>query len=418
MNDVGLPCVHCGLCLDTCATYRVLGTEADSPRGRIYIMESIERGESSLDSDAAEHLSRCLGCLACESACPSGVSFARRIDAFRPRLAARHDATATWKNLARRAYSSPKLVDAGLATAAIADRLGLQRARRAAPALGLVPGAAADAADPSLSPLRRSRALQPLRARARVALLTGCIGDRLVPEINRDAVEVLQHNGAEVVEVAGQGCCGALALHGGRREEAAELARANVRAFADADVDFIVTTAAGCGAMLGEYDEFLAGDALEADARSVARRSRDVCELLVELGIEAPATPIDVGGDVAYHDPCHLLHARGIASAPRDVCRIATGKPPVDLGENSVCCGSAGSYNLDQPRIADALGRRKAELAAERGAAHVAVANVGCLLQIQRALVQAGLSATASHPVQLLAEAYRGADGAGDATSR
>jgi glycolate oxidase iron-sulfur subunit len=411
MGGPGLPCVHCGLCLDTCPTYRVLGSEADSPRGRIYIMEGVTSGDLEFDDQAALHLSRCLGCLACETACPSGVSFGRRIEEFRPRLAERTDSASTWKNVARRVYTNESAVDAGMRVAELLDRAGFQAARRKVPGLGLLPGDAA-AADATVSPLRRSRLHQPLRARARVALLTGCVGDRLLPGINRDTVEVLQRNGIEVVDVPGQRCCGALDLHAGRRGEALALASANALAFAAADVDFVVSTAAGCGAMLRDYRHVLAGSEEAGAAEDVAATSRDVCELLVDLGFEKPARHLETPGAVAYHDACHLLHARGISSAPRAVCEAAFGKAPVDLGENAICCGSAGSYNVDHPALSSELGARKAELALAAKATLIAVGNVGCLLQISRSLALAGLPTEVKHPVQLLAEAYRLSDSA------
>lgn len=401
--------MHCGLCLDTCPTYRVLGTEADSPRGRIYIMEAIGRGELELDDDAALHLSRCLGCLACETACPSGVSFGRRLEEFRPRLAERRAAAGTWSNATRRVYNSPGLVDAGLRVAGLMDRAGLGGVRRQIPGLGLLPGEAAGA-EADVSPLRRSSLHQPLRPRARAAVLTGCVGDRLSPGINRDTVEVLQRNGIEVVDVRGQACCGALDHHAGREAEAEALAVANAAAFGAADVDFVVTTAAGCGAMMRDYAHLLRGGDHEEAGREVAASSRDICELLVEIGFENPARTLDAAGEVAYHDACHLLHARGIADAPRRIVEAAYGRPPVDLGENAICCGSAGSYNLDHPRISAELGARKAELARQRSAAVVAVGNVGCMMQISRALALAGTNVDVRHPVQLLAAAYRLSD--------
>ncbi len=417
MNDLGLPCVHCGLCLDTCPTYRVLGTEADSPRGRLYIMEGIRKGELELDDQAALHLSRCLGCLACETACPSGVSYGRRLEEFRPKLAERGGGANAWKNLAEKVYTNPTAVNAGLKAVELLDRVGLGPMRRKVPGLGILPagtssGGLRDDTDADLSPLRRSRSNQPLRARARVALLTGCVGDRLLPGINRDTVEVLQRNGVEIVEVVGQGCCGALDLHAGRPEQARSLAATNARVFAAADLDFVVSTAAGCGAMLRDYAHVLEGGESAEAGSTMTERSRDICEVLVELGFERPSRTVDAGGAVAYHDACHLLHARGISAAPRAVCEAACGVAPVDLGENAICCGSAGSYNVDHPELADELGRRKAELTGERQAAVVAVGNVGCLLQISRALALAGSTAVVRHPVQLLAEAYRLSDAA------
>ena len=407
--------MHCGLCLDTCPTYRLLGTEADSPRGRIYIMEAITRGELELDDHAATHLSRCLGCLACETACPSGVSFGRRIDEFRPKLAARGGVESVLKKSAQAVYTNPSLVELGLRGAAMLDRSGLGGLRRHVPGAGLLPSSpATDAggneehADWKVTPLRRSRTHQPLRARLRVALLTGCVGDQMVPQINRDTVEVLQRNRIEVVEMPGQGCCGALALHSGRREEAVSQARCNLEAFSRLDdVDAFITSAAGCGAMVRDYAHLLAGTDAAEEAQAFSALCRDICELLVEVGFVAPSRPLTSAGPVAYHDACHLLHARGIASAPRKICEAATGAPPVDLGENNLCCGSAGSYNIDHPQLATELGRRKAKLARQSTPTTVAVGNVGCMMQIARALALEGVSAAVRHPVQLLAAAYR-----------
>ncbi|HYC56401.1 MAG TPA: (Fe-S)-binding protein [Candidatus Binatia bacterium] len=412
MDDLGLPCVHCGLCLDTCPTYRVLGTEADSPRGRIYIMESVRRGEIPLQGEAAEHLSRCLGCLACETACPSGVSFGRRIEEFRPLLIEQRSGTEKLrKDALQKVYADPRMLSLGLRAAHVADRIGLSSVRRRIPGFGLLPAASqSDPADASLSPLRRSRLSQPLRARARAAVLTGCVGDQIAPDINRDTVEVLQRNGVEIVEAGGQVCCGALALHSGRTDEAVALARTNVEAFARAqDVDFVVTTAAGCGAMMHEYAHLLRATEAATGAAALAARCRDVTEVLVDLGLQMPSRPLALGV-VAYHDACHLLHARGVAKAPRLVVEAAIGKPPVDLGENAICCGSAGSYNLDQPELADALGRQKAHLARQRSADVVAVGNIGCMMQIGRHLALAGIPARVAHPIQLLAQAYRASE--------
>jgi len=195
-------------------------------------------------------------------------------------------------------------------------------------------------------------------------------------------------------------------MHSGRPGEARALASRNATAFAGADVDFVVTTAAGCGAMLRDYGHVLDGDD-EERGRELAARARDISELLVEIGFGRPKKSLELKGNVAYHDACHLLHARGIAAAPREVCEAAIGRELVDLGENAICCGSAGSYNLDHPALSAELGRRKAGLVLERKATVVAVGNVGCMLQISRAVAEAGLPTIVRHPVELLAEAYR-----------
>jgi glycolate oxidase iron-sulfur subunit len=240
-----------------------------------------------------------------------------------------------------------------------------------------------------------------------VALLIGCVADRLRPSINRAAVEVLHRNGIEVVETPDIGCCGALALHSGRESDARELARHNVRAFAAAGVDRFVTTAAGCGAMVRDYGRLLADDAeLHDTARSMSAQACDVNELLVETGFEPPVSrPLETQR-VAYHDACHLLHASGIADAPRFVLSSAIGCVPDDLGENALCCGSAGSYNLDHRAMGLELGRRKAKLAREAGAQVISVANIGCILQLERAVALGDLDVRVAHPIELLAEAY------------
>ncbi|MFT4570330.1 MAG: glycolate oxidase iron-sulfur subunit [Hyphomicrobiaceae bacterium] len=412
-----LPCVHCGLCLDACPTYRVLGTEGDSPRGRIYIMEAITRGEVPLDAGAAAHLDSCLGCLACETACPSGVSFGERIEKFRPRLRPRTGLRGRWRDLTRDLYDDERMLRIGLKTARILDTLGLARLRRKVPGLGILPGRERSDAGSDTTPLRRSRVQQPGYPRLRAALVGRCGADVIAPAINRAAVEVLQRNNVEVVEVAGAGCCGALDLHGGDEDEARALIAANTRALALAiekeKIDVIVTTAAGCGAAVRDYGRFTAAmdNELARLGAMVSERARDICELLVEIEFERPEIPAGAEKRIAYHDACHLLNGCGITDAPRAVVEAAMGVPPIDLGENSICCGSAGRYNLDHPAMADTLGGRKAELVKACGADTVAVGNVGCILQISKSLAQAGHKAQVKHPVELLADAYQRAHG-------
>jgi glycolate oxidase iron-sulfur subunit len=409
----GLPCVHCGLCLDTCPTYRVLGTEADSPRGRIYVMEAVEDGTLELDTEAARHLDGCLGCLACETACPSGISFGRRIERFRARIPA-HGIAGRWRRVMARATADGRLLTAGLLAASVLDAVGLGRMRRRVPGLGLLPSRGTRRASGPASPVDRATVAAPADPRMRVALLDGCVADRFRPQINEAAVDVLHRNRIAVTRVVEQGCCGALALHAGRHDEAARLAKGNVVAFERAGVDAVVTTAAGCGAMIKDYGRLLADDErFAAPAERLSRDARDVSELLVELGLERPATALADTGKVVYHDACHLLHVAGVSKAPRAVVEAATGVAPDDLGDNNVCCGSAGSYNVDHPRMGVELGRRKAELADRSGADTIAVGNIGCILQLERALALAGKRIVVRHPVELLAAAYRAETGVG-----
>jgi glycolate oxidase iron-sulfur subunit len=412
VSELGLPCVHCGLCLDACPTYRVLGTEADSPRGRIYIMEAVRRGEVPLDEAAAGHLDSCLGCLACETACPSGVSFGRRMEEFLPQLRGATPMERRWRQWTRELYDDERALTLGRRAARLLDSVGLGKLRRRVPGLGLLPGRERQEEGEDTTPLRRSRTTQPAYPKMRAALVGRCGADTLVPSINRAAVEVLQRNDVEVVEIAGVGCCGALDLHSGNEAEARALVAANTRALARAiekeRIDVIVTTAAGCGAALTDYGHLTAkmdGELARMGAL-VAELSRDISELLVDIDFERPVLPEGKRKRVAYHDACHLLNGCGITSAPRAIVEAATGVPPMDLGENAICCGSAGRYNLDHPKMADTLGARKAELARASGADTIAVGNVGCALQIARSLALAGVKAKVRHPVELLAEAY------------
>lgn len=468
-----LPCVHCGLCLDACPTYREMGTEADSPRGRLYLMDAISSGEVAPKTSTLAHIDRCLGCLACETACPSGVRYGHRLETFRASLPSqkrpRLNWHTPWHSLLQWLLEAPGWVTFGANVAVWMDRLGLEPIRRRFPALGVLPGRRVPNVNHHTPAVRRSRQHQPADPKARVALLTGCVADVLLPDLTRTAVEVLQRNDIEVFEVTGQGCCGALALHSGQQAKAETQATNNTQVFAAAirrgDLDYLVTTASGCGYAMSRYDELLAFDpALAEDARLVASRTRDVCDVLVEFGIRGPfpdsgnhptgetaadddaadggpvtndhsaSDTVDTdqrsGGDksdgdrpgpasqpsgnrpsghqpvVAYHDACHLLHGLGSSAAPRAVCRAALGYDTVDLGDNSICCGSAGTYNLEQPGMAAKLGNRKAELAAERQADIVVVANAGCRLQIERSLRLKGIQAPVLHPLELLAQQY------------
>jgi len=395
------PCVHCGLCLDTCPTYRLTGLEAESPRGRLYLMDAVLEGVAPFDRSVIEHLDSCLGCLACESACPSGVRYGSRIEAFRPRIALEDPRFSrrvrTW--LARTS-GNPKALRVIRGLAVIFDLLGLETLRRRIGGLGLIP--------------RHTRALAPQDVvspetpRLRVALLVGCVADQLRPSITSSTVNVLHRNGVKVVLLPRDTCCGALDLHSGNSSASRRSASELSRVVAASRVDYVVTTAAGCGAMLRRYEDSLGRSHVGADATTwIARHTRDVCELLIEIGLRAPDVKTPDGRAIAYHDACHLLHGVGVDRAPRQVLTTA-GLRWFDLGGNSVCCGSAGIYNLLHPDAALDLARRKVALLIEKGASDVAVGNIGCIMQIEHALARAGRNdVRVWHPVELLEAAYR-----------
>lgn len=393
-------CVHCGLCLQACPTYLELGTEADSPRGRLHLMAALNDGTYGLDAtDVVEHLDRCLGCRACETACPSGVRYGELIEDARALI--RREAPRSWHRRALERsievlFPRPRLLAALLWPARWLDRMGVLAPLRARSRwVRLLPA--------NLAPVDVPQRLLPAGAsRGRAWLFEGCVSRVLFSATNAATARIVAACGYEVVSPKTQGCCGALHLHGGEREAARSLARANVDAFASDG--WIVTNAGGCGAMLREYGELLRDDPAYAErARAFSARVRDVSEVGVELDAArlAPLPPVRV----AYHESCHLAHAMGVRATPREMLQRIPGVELVELEEADVCCGSAGSYNLLQPEIAERLGRRKAERIRASGAELVAVGNPGCALQIQAMLDAVGSSVQVLQPVELVERA-------------
>jgi glycolate oxidase iron-sulfur subunit len=378
-------CVHCGFCLPSCPTYSLWGDEMDSPRGRIHLMKLVEDGEIELDATVASHFDRCLGCLACVPACPSGV----RYDILIPR------ARALRRERAPRSLRQ-RVVEGGvLATAA---RPRLLRALAWPLALGVRPFALAPRVGPSDLRARPAR-LTPARGevRMRAAMLEGCVQRVFFGRVNRAAAAVLAADGCEVSVPAGQGCCGALALHAGREDEARRLARATIAALGGHER--VVVTAAGCGSAMKEY-----GDLLETDeARRFSASVRDVTELAAELGARAERTP-HAPVRVVYQDACHLRQAQGVAAQPRELLRGIPGVELVEIDGADMCCGSAGIYNLLEPETGRELGSRKAEAILAARPDIVATANPGCAIQIAAALRRAGhRGLPIVHPAELVA---------------
>ncbi|MEX0891139.1 MAG: heterodisulfide reductase-related iron-sulfur binding cluster [Gemmatimonadota bacterium] len=397
-------CVHCGFCLPSCPTYQELGQEMDSPRGRIVLMKGVLEG--SLDAaDASLHIDRCLGCMACETACPSGVAYHELLLPYRAARAA--DARRPIVERLRRWLTLRTLPHPGRFRLAV--RVGglLRRLRPLTPAplrpmLDLLPDALP--APDRLPPVSAAVGAR----RARVALLTGCVQQALEPVINRATVDVLTRNGVEVVVPERQGCCGGLAWHIGEADAARGSAAGLLAAFPE-DVDAVVVNAAGCGSAMREYPLMFAGRPEEEAAHALAGRTLDVSVFLDRLGIQPPP-PLAAPLSVAYHDACHLCHAQQVRAEPRRLLTAIEGLELLELEDGELCCGSAGTYNIDQPAIAANLGRRKAAAVRRTGCDLVATGNIGCMVQVRSHLSAPGQPAAPPvvHTMQLLAAAYAG----------
>lgn len=397
MAEAVASCVHCGFCLPACPTYLTLGEEMDSPRGRIVLMKGALEGELAQE-EVLPHLDRCLGCLACVTACPSGVEYGDLLTPFR-------EMTEKKRSRSRMQELTRTLTN---------QTLPYPGRFRAAATLGrytkwlkpLLPGALhtmLDLLPDRLPPRVQLPALSPAKGerRARVALLSGCVQQALAPGINRATVDVLTRNGVEVFIPPRQGCCGALSMHTGAADQARAFARRNFDAFNLDEVDAVVTNAAGCGSGMHEYPLLFAGEAEERTAANFAAKVQDVTVFLDALGIEPPP-PLPAPTLAAYHDACHLAHAQGVTEAPRSLLAKIPNLTLVPIPEGEICCGSAGSYNIEQPEIAAQLGKRKAEAILSAGAQAIVTGNIGCMTQIDSHLRQLGTPLPIYHTVALL----------------
>jgi glycolate oxidase iron-sulfur subunit len=441
LREVAKDCVHCGFCLPACPTYQLWAEEMDSPRGRIYLVSQILDG-APLSETAAEHFDRCLGCMACMTACPSGVRYDQLIEAARVWTEQARSATAApaapspgsaarrLRDRATRAaifavFPYPRRLRALAGPLRAAQRAGLDRrlARsglpgRLSPALGAALRLAADGAAPggaaaggAAAGVAATARRLPERVAARgsrravVGMLTGCVQSVFFPQVNAATARVLAAEGCDVIIPRGQGCCGALSLHAGREAEAAAFARRTIATFERAGVDAIVVNSAGCGSAMKEYGRLLASPGASAFSGKV----RDLAEFLAELGPAAPRHPLPV--TAAYHDACHLGHAQRITRQPRELLRAIPGLNLVELGDAGTCCGSAGVYNLLQPEAAAELGSRKADAVLAAGAPLVVSANPGCSLQIAAALAARGEQVAVAHTAEVLDASIRGRAG-------
>ena len=391
-------CVHCGICLPQCPTYLVLGEEMDSPRGRLYLIRAAAEGRIALTETFGRHLDLCLGCRACESACPSGVPFGSLLEATRAQFRRRASSDSFLSRLIFAVFPEPARLGALLAPVKLYQRSGLRSLVRRSGALRRFPKLAAMEAllpdVPNAAPLPEHITARG-RSRGRVGLLTGCVQRHLYPRVNHDTARLLGLAGWDVVIPRDQGCCGALDLHAGRLDEMRGRARRLAASF-PRDVDFVVTNAAGCGSAMKEYGHWLPDD---ADVVRLAVRTRDVSEVLADS--ELPLGPLNV--TATYHDACHLAHGQRIRREPRALLERVPGLRLVDLAESELCCGSAGIYNLLEPEMADRLLERKLDRIVETGARAVVTANPGCMLQIAKGASARGLDLEVLHPVEVLA---------------
>lgn len=417
-------CVHCGLCLNVCPTYRELGVEMDSPRGRVYQMVRIAEGAACIGPSYIEHIGLCLACRACESACPSGVPYGRMIEAARAQIAAAAPPP-RMKRLALRFLYERLLHSHTLLTAAGAllwlyQVSGLERLLRASPFFTLR-GRLADLVQLAPSAevpffFGRIGRIYPAQGprRYRVALLAGCVANVAFARLNDATVRVLCRNGCEVAIPDGQTCCGALHVHAGFRETARRLARRNIDAFLAGEWDAIVTNAAGCGSTLKEYHELLAGDPDYAEkARRFSSLVRDATEFLASIELNREMGAVDAA--VTYQDSCHLAHGQGIRSAPRQLLAAVPGLEFREMPLADMCCGSAGVYNLAHTDMAMAILRKKMENVNATGAGLIATANPGCILELRAGVRLWGRGQKVAHVIQILDQAYsaRPADRAG-----
>jgi glycolate oxidase iron-sulfur subunit len=384
-----LACIHCGLCLSACPTYLETGDENDSPRGRIYLMRGMQSGRLATDGAPVEHIDRCLGCRACEAACPSGVQYGALLEQTRDHIERKHRRS-IWQTFVRRiaieqVFPYPWRMRIAILPARLIRRLGLENEmpRFLRELLSLLPEQVRRVPLPEFSPAIGQK-------KGRVGLVSGCVMDVLFNRTNAATARLLNQLGFDVVTPPNQVCCGALYAHSGRLNAARDSARKNIAAFEAAKVDFIVINAAGCGSTLKEYGHLLEYDKTYADrAKEFGKHVVDLTEVLVKHG-PVEANPRLAMYRTTYHDACHLAHAQRITIAPRELVMRAAGRNYVELPESDVCCGSAGTYNITEPDLAERLQNRKIQNILATGAEVVVTTNPGCILQIRAGLKKAG----------------------------
>lgn len=417
-------CMHCGLCLPTCPTYDATKIERHSPRGRIALMRAIADDRLTTTRTFAEEMYFCLGCLACMTACPAGVNYAELFEHARAEAERSGVLGAPRRNFIRRFTVKWLFMEHGRLqllgrVIRLYQSLGLQTLLRRSGVLKLLPRRLQEleAMTPDILPQFSADLIAPVTPavgarRYRVAMLTGCVQDLIFSDMNRDTVEVLARNGCEVVTPPDQQCCGSLHAHNGEIELARQLARRMIELFPPAQFDAVISNAGGCGSHLKHYAKLLHDDpAYRERAELWDRKVKDIHEWLIEIGFTPPPADSQPAQTVTYHESCHLAHGQKVTAQPRQVLRAIPKLTLVELPESHWCCGSAGIYNIVQPEMANALLERKFKHITGTQAPVVATANSGCLLQLINGAKARKLSLRVTHPVTLLAEAYRRAHG-------
>ncbi|MCX7595241.1 MAG: heterodisulfide reductase-related iron-sulfur binding cluster [Fischerella sp.] len=413
-------CVHCGFCLATCPSYRVIGKEMDSPRGRIYLMDAINKGEIALNTASVQHFDSCLGCLACVTTCPSGVQYDKLISATRHQVERNYPRSLSDRLIRKLIFSlfpNPDALRILLVPLLVYQKLGFSKFFRAT---GLLKNISPRlAAMESILPKITLKSFQDNlpdvipaqgKKRYRVGVILGCVQRLFFSPVNEATVRVLTANGCEVVIPKSQGCCAALPEHQGQTEQAKALARQMIDSFAKTGVDFVIINAAGCGHTLKEYGHILEDDPeYREKAKEFAAKVRDAQEFLATVGLTAKLSPLtEKPLSLVYQDACHLLHGQKISVQPRQLLqqipRVKL-KEPLDA---AICCGSAGVYNLLQPEVAEELGKQKVRNLLNTGADLIASPNPGCTLQISKHLSLQGKEIPIMHPMELLDYSIRG----------
>ena len=413
-------CVHCGFCLATCPSYRVIGKEMDSPRGRIYLMDAINKGEATIDVATSSHFDSCLGCLACVTTCPSGVQYDQLIAATRPQI--ERNQPRNWsdkliRTLIFNLFPYPRRLRKLLPPLWLYQKSGLDKILRDTGILkkltpriaameSILPRITADSWKnnfPEIIPAQGEK-------HYRVGMILGCVQRLFFSEVNQATVEVLTANGCEIVIPRSQGCCAALPAHQGQEAQAQTLARQMIDSFIDQELDAIIINAAGCGHTLKEYSHILGDDPEYKDkAQEFSSKVKDVHEFLSSIEFTAELHPLTSGElSIVYQDACHLLHGQKISLQPRQLLRKIPGVKLREPTDASLCCGSAGIYNMLQPETADELGKQKAINLLNTGASLIASPNPGCSLQIKKHLGENNSQISLLHPIELLNYSIQG----------